>query len=99
MSEIFLRALLPDLPERQTMRTYFDTIEPGLLWRAEDVAEILNLSPKTVLRLVREGRPACAQVTGRERRFTQDQAEGLSSWRKNHAMSIGYQGYRKGARK
>jgi excisionase family DNA binding protein len=39
------------------------------------VASILGVSPKTVHKLVREGKLACIQVTARERRFTNEQVQ------------------------
>jgi excisionase family DNA binding protein len=43
------------------------------LLSAQDVAEILGISAKTVNKLVREGKLGCVQVTAKERRFTEDQ--------------------------
>lgn len=43
------------------------------LLSAKDVAEILGISVKTVNKLVREGKLGCVQVTGKERRFTEEQ--------------------------
>lgn len=45
------------------------------LWQASDVARILDISPKTVHKLAREGKLACVQVTSRERRFTPEQVQ------------------------
>ena len=45
------------------------------LLTAVAVASILGISPKTVHKLVREGKLACVQVTARERRFTHEQVE------------------------
>jgi excisionase family DNA binding protein len=53
----------------------FSPMNPKLLITAEDVAKILGLSPKTVHKLVREGRLGCVQVTSKERRFTEEQVE------------------------
>lgn len=53
------------------MRANLDKTPARPLWRAEDVGQILDVSPKTVHRLVREGKLSCVQVTGRERRFTE----------------------------
>jgi excisionase family DNA binding protein len=39
----------------------------------KDVAEILGISAKTVHKLVRDGKLGCVQVTGRDRRFTEEQ--------------------------
>jgi excisionase family DNA binding protein len=39
------------------------------------VAVILNLSPKTINKLAREGKLACVQVTSRDRRFTHEQVQ------------------------
>jgi len=39
------------------------------------VASILGISPKTVHKLVREGKLACVQVTARDRRFTPEQIQ------------------------
>jgi len=41
-----------------------------LLLDSRDVAAVLKVSPKTVHKLVREGKLPCVQVTTRERRFT-----------------------------
>ncbi len=38
-----------------------------------DVAGITGISVKTVNKLVREGKLGCVQVTGKERRFTEEQ--------------------------
>jgi excisionase family DNA binding protein len=38
-----------------------------------DVAGIMGISVKTVNKLVREGKLGCVQVTGKERRFTEEQ--------------------------
>ena len=43
------------------------------LMTAKDVAEILGISAKTVNRLARERKLGCVQVTGKERRFTEEQ--------------------------
>jgi excisionase family DNA binding protein len=40
-----------------------------------DVAGVLGVSSKTVHKLVRDGKLSCVQVTGRERRFTQEQVQ------------------------
>ena len=40
-----------------------------------DVAGILGVSSKMVHKLVRDGKLSCVQVTGRERRFTQEQVQ------------------------
>jgi excisionase family DNA binding protein len=40
-----------------------------LLLDSRDVAAVLKVSPKTVQKLVREGKLPCVQVTARERRF------------------------------
>jgi excisionase family DNA binding protein len=45
------------------------------LHTAKDVAAALNISVKTVHRLVREGKLPCVQVTVRERRFTPKQVQ------------------------
>jgi len=39
------------------------------------VASILGVSPKTVHKLVRDGKLPCVQVTTRERRFTREQVQ------------------------
>jgi len=39
------------------------------------VASILGISPKTVHKLVREGKLACVKVTARDRRFTHEQIQ------------------------
>jgi|SRR5271157_1615511 len=49
--------------------------EPQPLWRGRNVAQILGVSPKTVNKLVREGKLPCVQVTARERRFTPEQVQ------------------------
>ena len=41
-----------------------------LLLDSRDVAAVLKVSPKTVHKLVREGKLPCVQVTARERRFS-----------------------------
>ncbi len=43
------------------------------LLSAKDVAEILGISVKTVNKLVRDAKLGCVQVTGKERRFTEEQ--------------------------
>jgi len=58
------------------------TREPQLshlpcLMTAAEVGLILGLSPKTIHKRVRTGKLACVQVTGRERRFTDEQVQGL----------------------
>ncbi len=45
------------------------------LWTVSDVALFLDVSTKTIHKLVREGKLACVQVTARERRFTHEQVE------------------------
>jgi excisionase family DNA binding protein len=45
------------------------------LWKAEEVAQILGISTKTVHKLVRENQLSCVQVTARERRFTHEQVQ------------------------
>jgi excisionase family DNA binding protein len=40
-----------------------------------DVATRLKVSVKTIHKLVREGKLSCVQVTGRERRFTDEQVQ------------------------
>ncbi len=50
-----------------------DITQAQPLWPVSDVAEILGLSPRTVHKLVRDGKLACVQVTSRERRFTDTQ--------------------------
>ncbi|MGB6067120.1 MAG: helix-turn-helix domain-containing protein [Desulfomonilaceae bacterium] len=45
------------------------------LLTATDVAAIMGVSPKTVHKLVREGKLPCVQVTARERRFTPEQVQ------------------------
>ncbi|MBI5247881.1 MAG: helix-turn-helix domain-containing protein [Desulfomonile tiedjei] len=50
-----------------------DKIGIQRLLSPKDVAEILGISVKTVNKLVREGKLGCVQVTGKERRFTEDQ--------------------------
>jgi excisionase family DNA binding protein len=43
------------------------------LLSARHVGEILEISVKTVNKLVREGKLGCVQVTAKERRFTEEQ--------------------------
>ncbi len=43
------------------------------LLSAKEVAEVLGISAKTVNKLVREAKLGCVQVTGKERRFTEEQ--------------------------
>ena len=52
-----------------------DSREIGLsrLLMPANVAEILGISVKTVHKLVREGKLGCVQVTGKERRFAEEQ--------------------------
>ncbi|MFC1833212.1 helix-turn-helix domain-containing protein [Thermodesulfobacteriota bacterium] len=45
------------------------------LLRVTDTAPILGVSPKTVHKLVREGKLSCVQITCRERRFTEEQVQ------------------------
>jgi excisionase family DNA binding protein len=45
------------------------------LMNAEDVAKILKIAPKTVHKLVREGKLGCVQVTEKDRRFTPEQVQ------------------------
>lgn len=45
------------------------------LLKPEDVANILDLSIKSIHRLSREGKLQCVQVSARERRFTPEQVE------------------------
>lgn len=52
----------------QTERAQETVMAP--LLDADDVATILRISPKTVHKLVREGKLSCVQVTTKERRFT-----------------------------
>jgi excisionase family DNA binding protein len=54
-----------------------DNKEIGIkrLLSPKDVAEILGISVKTVNKLVREGKLGCVQVTGRDRRFTDEQLQ------------------------
>ncbi len=48
------------------------------LLTAMAVAPILGISPKTVHKLVRERKLACVQVTSRDRRFTNEQIQGMA---------------------
>jgi excisionase family DNA binding protein len=45
------------------------------LMDAQDVALILKIAPKTVHKLVREGKLGCVQVTEKDRRFTREQVQ------------------------
>ncbi len=47
---------------------------PKLLY-PRDVAQLLGLSVKTIHKLVRDGKLGCVQVTTKDRRFTQEQAQ------------------------
>jgi len=49
--------------------------EVVVLLDSRDVAAILKISPKTVHKLVREGKLACVRVTARDRRFTHAQIQ------------------------
>ena len=55
--------------------TQFSASAIDRLKTAAAVASILGVSPKTVHKLVREGKLACVQVTSRERRFTDEQVQ------------------------
>jgi excisionase family DNA binding protein len=57
----------------QQIRNSIDSLPIAQLLTAIAVASILGISPKTVHKLVREGKLACVQVTARERRFTPEQ--------------------------
>jgi excisionase family DNA binding protein len=48
---------------------------PAPLLNVKDVAITLGIAPKTVNKLVREGKLACVQVTSRDRRFTIEQVQ------------------------
>ncbi len=48
---------------------------PAPLLNVKDVAITLGIAPKTVHKLVREGKLACVQVTSRDRRFTIEQVQ------------------------
>ncbi len=48
---------------------------PVPLLNVKDVAITLGIAPKTVHKLVREGKLACVQVTSRDRRFTIEQVQ------------------------
>lgn len=52
-----------------------DTIGIKRLLSPKDVAQTLGISVKTVHKLVREGKLGCVQVTGRDRRFTEEQLQ------------------------
>jgi excisionase family DNA binding protein len=60
--------------ERQTANQ-FDLPPVARLLNVAVVASVLGVSPKTVHKLVREGKLACVQITSRERRFTEDQVQ------------------------
>jgi hypothetical protein len=47
--------------------------EPRPLWKAEDVAQVLGISTKTVHKLVRERKLSCVQINSRGRRFAHPQ--------------------------
>ena len=49
---------------------------PKLLY-PRDVAQLLGISVKTVHKLVRDGKLGCVQVTTKDRRFTQEQVQGV----------------------
>jgi len=51
------------------------------LWSPADVAVALDVSVKTVHKLVRDGKLACVQVTARDRRFTQQQVQEFIQFR------------------
>ena len=53
----------------------FESVSVARLLTVAVVASILGVSPKTVHKLVREGKLACVQVTTRERRFTHEQVQ------------------------
>ncbi len=48
---------------------------PAPLLNVKDVAITLGIAPKTVHKLVREGKLACVQVTRTDRRFTHEQVQ------------------------
>ncbi len=60
---------------QQRFENHYDSSSVERLLTAATVACILGISPKTVHKLVREGKLACVQVTARERRFTHEQVE------------------------
>ena len=60
---------------QQRFENHGDSSAIERLLTAATVACILGISPKTVHKLVREGKLACVQVTARERRFTHEQVE------------------------
>ncbi len=45
------------------------------LMNVPDIAQILRIVPKTVNKLVREGKLGCVQISSRERRFTKEQVQ------------------------
>ena len=49
--------------------------EPRPLWKAEEAAQILGISTKTVHKPVREGKPAGVQATARDRQITYERAQ------------------------
>ena len=53
----------------------YATIGISQLLTPTDVAGILGVSVKTVHKLVRDGKLGCVQVTGKERRFTEEQVK------------------------
>ena len=61
------------LNEKAGKRNDEEHVPISRLLGANDAAEILGISVKTVHKLVREGRLGCVQVTAKERRFTEEQ--------------------------
>lgn len=47
--------------------------QPLRLMNADDVAEVLGITKKTVHKLVRDGKLGCVEITERDRRFTAEQ--------------------------
>ena len=60
---------------QQRFENHDDSSSIERLLTAATVACILGISPKTVHKLVREGKLGCVQITARERRFTHQQVE------------------------
>ncbi|MFC1834530.1 helix-turn-helix domain-containing protein [Thermodesulfobacteriota bacterium] len=71
------------------MRTNLNKTQPRPLWKAEDVAQVFHISPKTVHRLVREGKLSCVQIAVRERRFAEELDHRPCLRRKIHVEGLG----------
>jgi len=73
---------------QQLNHSFSGAASVATLLTVSDVAGILGLSVKTVNKLVREKKPACVQVTARDRRFTNEQVQGACSQRKS--LGLGF---------